>query len=319
MSRNVRVASISFSGVNKDFGARETVRKNIEAMVKLLEEAYYEEADIVCFPEAAPVIGLPIDVAVTLAQPVPGPIFDIFSSKADEYNLSIVLPMLEIKDGRVYNSAVLIDRRGDYLGSYHKVHPTISEIEAGITPSLKPKVLKSEFGPLGFAICFDLNFRDVVEAIAAAEAKLIFFPSAYPGGLQLSIWAFDYGAYIVSSLRGEGSVIVDPLGRVLARSSSYNPIICKTLNLDYEILHLDYNYEKLSEVKRKYGSKVEIDVSRPEAVFILASNLKEKSVREIISEFNLETRTLYFARANKVRAEVLGKICVKGRSNSNCL
>jgi len=305
LARNVRVASISFSGTGRASGAEETVKRNLEAMSNLLEKAYYDEADIVCFPETSPTIGLSLEEAIALAEPMSESIFNFFSKKAVEYNLNIILPMLEYADGHVYNSAILIGRDGGHLGSYHKVHPTIREIEAGITPGLEARVLKSEFGPLGFAICFDLNFRDVVEAIAAADAKLIFFPSAYPGGLQLSIWAFDHGAYIVSSLRGEGSVIVDPLGRVLARSSNYNPIICKAMNLDYEILHLDYNYEKLSEVKRKYGSKVEIDVSRPEAVFILASNIKEKSVREIIAEFNLETRTEYFARANKVRAQVL--------------
>jgi len=303
--KNVRVASISFSGTGGTFGAKERVRRNLEAMSKLLEKASYDEPDIVCFPETSPTIGLSVDKAVTLAEPVPGPIFDFFASKAREYDLNIILPMLELKDGYVYNSAVLIGRGGEYLGSYHKVHPTISEIEAGVTPGFKAKILQSEFGPLGFAICFDLNFRDVIEVIAEADVKLVFFPSAYPGGLQLSIWAFDYGVYMVSSLRGEGSVIADPLGRILARSSSYNPVICKTLNLDFEVLHLDYNYEKLVEVKRRYGSKVEIDVSRPEAIFIFASNIDGKSVGEIIKEFDLETRSRYFDRSNKVRADAL--------------
>ena len=307
MVKNVRVSSISFLGTGRAPRAKETVRRNLKAMADLLEKAYYDESDIVCFPEVSPTLGLSIEESIALAESVPGPIFDFFSSKACEYNMNIILPMLELADGHVYNSAILIGRDGRYLGSYHKVHPTIGEIEAGITPGFKAKVLESEFGPLGFAICFDLNFRDVVEVIANSNTKLVFFPSAYPGGLQLSIWAFDYGVYIVSSLSSEGSVIVDPLGRILARSSSYNLVICKTLNLDYEVLHLYYNYEKLVEVKRKYGSKVEIDVSRPEAVFIFASNMEEKSVEEIIAEFNLETRSEYFNRSNRVRANALRK------------
>ena len=112
---------------------------------------------------------------------------------------------------------------------------------------------------------------------------------------------------MVSSIRGEGSVIVDPLGRVLAKSSSYNPAIFKTLNLDYEGLHLDYNHEKLVEVKCKYGSKVEVEVSRPEAVFIFASNVEGKSVGKITAEFNIETRSRYFNRSNRVRADALRK------------
>ena len=311
LARNVRVASISFSGSCRPRKAKETVKQNLEIMSKLLEEAYYDEADLVCFPETSPTAGLPIEKAIALAEPVPGEIFDLFSRKAQEYHLSIVLPMLEVVDEHVYNSAVLISRDGEYLGSYHKVHPTIGEIEAGVTPGIKPKVLRSEFGPLGFAICFDLNFRDIAEAISAANAKLVIFPSAYPGGLQLSIWAFDYGVYVVSSVRGEKSSIVDPLGRILARSSVYNPIICKTLNLDYEIFHIDYNYERLLEIKRKYGSKAEIDMSRPEAIFMLTSHLKEKTVTDLASEFNLETREQYFLRSERIRAESLKRMNFK--------
>jgi len=102
-------------------------------------------------------------------------------------------------------------------------------------------------------------------------------------------------------------MIVDPLGRALATSSSFSPVICKAINLDYEILHIDYNQEKWDSIKKKYGSKVELDVLRPEAVFMMASNLKDVTVKDIIHEFNLETRVEYFKRASKIREKAIEK------------
>ena len=54
-----------------------------------------------CFPETSPTIGLSADKAVTLAEPAPAPIFEFFATKAKEYDLNIILPMLELKDGNV--------------------------------------------------------------------------------------------------------------------------------------------------------------------------------------------------------------------------
>ena len=157
-------------------------------------------------------------------------------------------------------------------------------------------------------ICFDLNFEDVIYGLMGNGAELVLFPSMYPGGLQLRIWAFNHAVHIVSSYTGEGSMIVDPLGRALATSSSFSPVICKAINLDYEILHIDYNQEKWDSIKKKYGSKVELDVLRPEAVFMMASNLKDVTVKDIIHEFNLETRVEYFKRASKIREKATASL-----------
>ena len=163
------------------------------------------------------------------------------SHLARRYRMYVICPMMEKRNGKVYNAAVLIDRKGEYVGSYHKIHPTIWEIESGVTPGTESKTFKLDFGRVGFAICFDLNYEDVIEGLTKNGSELIFFPSMYPSVLQLRLWAFNYGVYMVSAYTGEGSMIVDPFGRALATSSSYSPVICKTINLDYGVFHIDYN------------------------------------------------------------------------------
>lgn len=305
--RNIRVASISFGGAGKAATAWETVERNLKAMVKLLEKAYADEPDIVCFPECSPMLGLSLEEMVKVAEESSGKILDAILPKAGDYGIYVIYPTIEKEGGFIYNSAVLIGRDGAIIGKYHKIYPTIGEMEAGITPGVEPKTFRIDFGTIGILICFDLNFENVVKGLIDNGAELIFFPSMYPGGLQLRMWAFKYGVYFVSALTSEGSVIVNPLGKILAVSSIYSPVICKTINLDYKIIHINYNYDKMDAIKRKYGSKVDIEVSRPEGIFMLTSNMEDFSTEEIICEFQLETREEYFQRSEKVRAETLKK------------
>jgi hypothetical protein len=127
----------------------------------------------------------------------------------------------------------------------------------------------------------------------------------YRGGLQLPIWAHDFSVHLVSATPGEGSAIVDPLGRVLMQSSAYQKILSRVLNLDRSLLHIDGNNRHWPAIKTRYGAGVEIDVASPEAVFALISHLPDVTAAEIMKEFGLETRTAYFLRANREREEAL--------------
>jgi hypothetical protein len=98
------------------------------------------------------------------------------------------------------------------------------------------------------------------------------------------------------------------MGRIIDRGDpNYYPIVTQDLNLDYKVLHLDENQKKLDAVRRKYGRGIKIEVCRPEAIFTLESLMPDVTVGEIIREFSLETRTDYFLRSRRVRAEALKK------------
>jgi beta-ureidopropionase len=271
------------------------------AAVALLEQAALDRPDIVCLPETFTGLGCGETEWFASAEPVPGPTTDAVGAAARRHGTWVICPLVERRGDQRFNAAVLLDRNGEVAGSYHKIHPTIGEIRTGITPGTESATFETDFGRIGCAICFDLNFRDVIEGLAAGGAELILFPSMYRGGLQLSLWAFDFGVHVVSATPGEGSAIVDPLGRVLAQSSAYQKILTRVLNLDRRVLHIDENYRQWPSIKAKYGAGVEIDVATPEAVFALVSHLPEVTVDDLIREFRLETRADYFDRSNQVR------------------
>jgi len=304
MVKIVGLASISIIGSSTG-PPKEVVKRNLKRAINLVKEAILDSPDIICLPEVFPTFGLSLREAVEITEPIPNMITETMGKIAKEHGTYIICPMFIEEKGKVYNSAILIGREGDIVDVYHKVHPTIGELKAGVKPGLGAKVIETDFGKIGIAICFDLNFDDLFEEYRKSRVKVVFFPSAYPGGFQVPMRAYQCACYFVTSILGEGSMIVDPLGRILTRSSTYNPVISKRVNLDYEVLHLDYNFEKMKKIKEKYGPKIELDITRPEGVFMLISHTEEVSAMDLIKEFDMELRDEYFKRSLNERIKAL--------------
>jgi len=306
MARVACLASVSLLSRGRG-SPREVFDRNVSAALKLAGEAALDEPDVICLPEAFPTAGLPLREAVKLAEPIPNSVIEAFGGLAEEHWTYVVCPMLTAEGGSIYNSAVLIGRDGGVVGVYHKVYPTISEIEAGVRPGEAPVTFETDLGRVGMAICFDLNFDDVFEAYRRERVKVVFFPSAYPGGLQVLMRAHQCACYFVTALLREGSMIVDPLGRVLAVSSDYSPVISVRVNLDFEVLHLDYNVAKVKRAKERYGARIAVEVSGPEGVMMLTSHSDEVSALDVVREFGMELRDEYFERSREARASALSE------------
>jgi hypothetical protein len=124
----------------------------------------------------------------------------------------------------------------------------------------------------------------------------------------------DYGFYMVTCEAQEGR-IVDPCGNVIARSGpeielTSAPATLKwvyaEVNTDRKSYHLDFNQEKLPALTAKYGEGVTVQVCEPEGTFSLTSNLDEKTVEDIETEFELEDLRNYLDRAAGIRQSRLG-------------
>jgi len=131
----------------------------------------------------------------------------------------------------------------------------------------------------------------------------IFFRERAKGriGFIVRMWAYLLHCFIATSTPGENSLIVNPIGRILAESSFYSRVISARINLDCAVLHIDYNHSKVMEMKKKYGSGVEVEIMSPEAVMLVTSHLKDRSIYDLIREFELEPIEDYFNRARAAR------------------
>jgi len=202
-------------------------------------------------------------------------------------------------DGSWRNSSVLIDRAGKVVGVYNKNHPTIGEIDKGILAGRDAPVFQCDFGTVAMAICFDLNFDELRLQYAKAHPDLILFSSMYHGGMMQAYWAYSCRSHFVGAIAGRStfSEIRDPLGRILASSTNYFDYAVATVNLDCAVAHLDFNWGRFREMKKKYGPEVQISDPGCLGSVLITSKHPEKTIEDMVEEFEIELLDDYFQRA----------------------
>jgi len=281
-------------------------------MDRLIDAAALDEPDIILLTEGfmqnTP-RSAPVKEKNAKAEPLSGdgPILGFLGRKAKQHRTYIVGSTWR-KDpkgrGR-FNSAILIDRGGRVVWHYDKVYPTIGEMEGGVLPGREAKVFDTDFGRIGTIICFDLNFTELLDEYKEKGVELLCFLSAFRGGFRVRAVAFRNQCFVASSVPGENGVIVDPVGRVLAESSHYGRTIFARINLDCQVVHIDYNHRRIPDLKKKYGPLVKIETFSPEAVYLVTSLHPAKTVHDMIREFQIETYDDYLDRARAVQKKHL--------------
>ena len=69
------------------------------------------------------------------------------------------------------------------------------------------------------------------------------------------------------------------------------------LNLDYMVLHTDRNKDKFPDIKKAYGTDIEIRSNNIESCALLTSHHPRKSAEDIAAEFGLERESDYYLRS----------------------
>jgi hypothetical protein len=230
-------------------------------------------------------------------------IVDFFSSVARENHCYLAYGTKREDDlGLWRNSCIMLDRKGGIAGIYDKNYPTIGEMESGIKAGQVAPLIQCDFGSVAVAICFDLNFEQLREQYAHEKPDLILFCSMYHGGPAQGMWAYTCRSHFVASVYpGNPSEIRNPAGDIVATSTNYFDFAVSRINLDMKLVHLDYNREKLTALKAKYGSGVTIlDPGKLGSVMVSSEN-KEITVDQMIQEFDIELLDDYLNRARGFR------------------
>ncbi len=296
MARWVRVCSINFHGQG-------SLEANWQTASQLLEQALWDTPDLILLPETFTGLGMGERDWFNVAESLDGETITRLSHIARQHRTYIACPILLKHRSIVYNAIVLLNREGEVAGSYYKMFPTLGELSLGVTPGSEATVLETDFGKVGFAICFDLNFREVAADLHAKGAELVCFSSMYPGGMQLQHWALEYHWWMLSAIGSPQGLLVDPLGRVRKGAQpNYQPVLSASINLDCLVAHLDYNHDKLQQIKRDYGREVEVDILQPEARFLLTCHRQDTSAAEIAHQYDLLLWDDYFRRARHERS-----------------
>lgn len=301
----IKVSSVACSG---EGGVEASVRR----AAVMIEETCLDAPGLICLPEIFAWTSLGKEEKQKAAETVDGNVSRAMSRIAAQHRVNLLVPLLEREGERLFNSMLWLDRQGKAVGIYRKAFPTDYEMAEGVFPgTLDFQVFATEFGPIGCCICFDLNFREVIERLSAQRARLVIFPTMFQGLGLMQAWAKLYRMHFVSVAAQPYSAVVNPLGETMVQPWNHGPILTVTLDLDYVVLHTDQNTPTFPALKKAYGSAIEINSLDIESCALLTSRHPQKTAVEIAAEFGLETECDYYKRSATMAREKR----TKGRSS----
>lgn len=176
----------------------ETMERNLERSIFLIEEAAKKEADLICFPE------------IQLSRFFPQyekKDYDRYAINMDSIyvkriqdackeNHIYAVPNFYIKDKlKKYDMSLLIDNHGQMIGKQKMVH--IAQVEQFYeqdyyTPSEEGfQVFDTPLGRIGIVICFDQHYPESIRTSVCKGADLIIIPTANTKAEPVEMFAWE--------------------------------------------------------------------------------------------------------------------------------
>ncbi len=156
-----------------------------EQVVALVETAVDYDCDLIVFPEYFTVqlltlgnVRRPIDEQVRdLAEQAPAYV-ELMGEMARKHRMYVLGGTIPVADnGCVHNVAHFFGPRGD-MGVQGKLHMTRFETEDWkVAARTRFRVFNTDFGKVGVAICYDVEFPEIARAAARAGAHILLVPS----------------------------------------------------------------------------------------------------------------------------------------------
>ena len=304
MARKVRVATVAFL-----YKGGPTPVHSRQRMADLLEQAVAERPDIIALPETFVSQGVPYTSLAEIAEPIPGPTTDLVADFARRHGCYIICPLIGIHGDRYQNDAVLMDRRGEIVGSYAKLHPVVqgsafSSLELGVTPGDAVPVFETDFGTIGIQICFDIMYPDAWSELKRKGAEIVFWCSAYDGGKHLGIYAWQHRYHVISAVQSRYARFFGIMGDVLAETGPHDPVAALTIDLDIGLFHCDFNATVIPKLRKRYGPDITLRVWHEEGLFTLETNRDDLGVADVVDEFALDPLDAYLRRNRELQDAV---------------
>jgi predicted amidohydrolase len=218
-----------------------TPAKNLDLWCEQVAEAGRLGLDIVCLGEAILMVGTGASAADT-AEAIPGPSTARLGAVAREHRIWVVAGLYERSGDQLYNTAVLIDREGKLAGTYRKVHLPREEWNKGIVPGSDYPVFGTDFGTIAIQICYDWFFPEIATIFAHKGAEIVFAPTwgntlpdwdgVADGESVFRVRARDNGLYMVPSVYDGNSMVIDPMGRILASNRGRTGVFWAEVDLN---------------------------------------------------------------------------------------
>jgi len=227
------------------------VEKNIQKVEDKFSKIDLSSIDTVTLPEMW-TTGYDLERIDQIAANNLDPVKNRIQKLAKKHSVNIVAGSIANKksDG-VKNTAFIINKQGEFVYEYSKMHlvPMLNEPKYLVEGKSQANTFELDGEKAGVLICYDLRFPENFRDLAIEGAKIIFVVAEWPIE-RVNHWitllkarAIENQCYIVSSnvvgtqptgtTFAGNSVIVDPFGNELSRAGEEEEEIQALLDLDY--------------------------------------------------------------------------------------
>jgi len=231
---------------------------NLERAGALVAQAAADGADLIALPEKWNLLATGDELADGAERLEDGQSLAAARDWAGSLGIHLVAGSIgELADGdeRIFNTSCLIDRSGEIVAAYRKIHMFDVEVggvryEESAREQPGEEIVSADVDgvQLGLTICYDLRFCELYRILAVAGARMFSIPSAFTLATGRDHWdvllrarAIENAAFVVAPNQyGETpphyssygrSAIVDPWGVVLAQASDTEGFIAADLDL----------------------------------------------------------------------------------------
>lgn len=236
---------VALAQLNIHFGDPDANFAQVETAV---QKAAEETVDVVVLPEMWNT-GYALERLNVLADDNGERTLKLLGRLARQFKVNIVGGSVAVaRAGHYYNEMLVVNRQGQLLSRYDKVHRfgLMAEdryITAGQTENLFPV----DDVPAMGVICYDIRFPEWLRKQAAQGPRVIFVSAEWPT-VRLPQWrlllqarAIENQAFVVAVNRvgsdpdndfGGQSLVIDPLGKIVAIAGAHAQLITATLDLE---------------------------------------------------------------------------------------
>lgn len=194
------------------------INRNVESIITAMKEAAENNADILLLPECF-ITGYDLPMTYEKSIDDNDERIERVCRSAKEYQIGVVLTAFTKGNTQPQNSAFVIDKSGNILMKYSKVHTCDFADERTVESGKEFKVCNFEGIQLGIMICYDREYPESARILMLKGAEVILVPNDC-GSMQPRINALSTRAY-------ENMVAVamaNPNGENAGRSCAYSPI-----------------------------------------------------------------------------------------------
>jgi len=252
-----RIASIQMTSTGD-------IEQNLKMVADFIQQAAVQGAHLVVLPEMFALMGMnPTEKCKYRETEGHGPIQDFLSKAAKQNQLWIVggtLPIAASQESLRSRAACLVyNDKGEQVARYDKVHLFDANLRASqeaylesstTEPGDQVVVVKTPFGRLGLAVCYDVRFPELFRFMHEQEVEMIAIPTAFTYTTGTAHWdvlvrarAIENMAYVIASCQTGAhpngrrtfghSMIVNPWGEVIASLATDPGVIIAEINLDH--------------------------------------------------------------------------------------